>query len=67
MAEKKSLVQPLESVDTVDEEALDCWNCDGKLDSKEVCKKCGFDRKLVYNLDLEVQKTKEREQNETNS
>lgn len=71
--EATPLVEPIESI--TDKKApkkpetpgIKCWNCEGTLNKKEVCPDCGFDRKLVYNLDLEAQKTKERIQNETNA
>lgn len=39
----------------------DCWNCDGKLNASGKCPKCGFDKSLLYNLDLEAEKAIERE------
>jgi len=60
--EDKSLVEPIESVESAPKKTGEpCWNCDGNLDKESVCEKCGFDRKLVYNLDLEATKTKEKE------
>jgi hypothetical protein len=59
------LVEPIESIKeetkVTKHSGIPCWNCDGELDNDLICDKCGFDQKLVYNLDLEASKTKERE------
>lgn len=50
-----SQVAPVESVTVTDP----CWNCGEQLKDNK-CKACGFDKSLVYNLDLEAEQAKER-------
>jgi ribosomal protein L37E len=51
-------VAPVESVET---EATDpCWNC-GKQLTDGTCAACGFDKSLIYNLDLEAKIAVERQ------
>lgn len=56
--EVKSPVAPLESTETspVKESKEKCWNCEGSLDNEGICSKCGFDKKLLYNLNLEAER-----------
>lgn len=56
--ETTSLVAPIESVESKEEITDPCWNCGDQLvDNK--CSKCGFDKSLIHNLDLEAKRTKE--------
>jgi hypothetical protein len=48
-----SLVAPIESVEDVSGKDT-CWNCDGYLNSDGICKDCGFNKGLLYNLDIEA-------------
>jgi hypothetical protein len=56
VTEKKieiALVEPLISVKS--EPQIDhgqCYNCGNSLNSDYVCNKCGFDLKLMYNLNI---------------
>lgn len=57
----ESPVAPVESSETAPsyeqtvspETGEACWNCDGRL-KNGVCNKCGFDKSLLHNLDLEA-------------
>lgn len=57
--EAQTLVAPVQSVQA---EVTDpCWNCQEQLvDSK--CPACGFDKALIYNLDLEADRAVKRQQ-----
>lgn len=56
-----TVVAPIESVDTAPEPVKEpvikitdpCWNCGQQLEDKK-CPKCGFDKTLLDNLDLEA-------------
>jgi hypothetical protein len=58
-----NLVAPIESVESKAEVSDDnaCWNCGNKLDHKQVCSECGFDKSLLYNLELEAEKAAKRQ------
>lgn len=63
-----SPVAPVESADTAPEvqkevpKTVDdpCWNC-GKELHDDICPECGFDKSLVYNLNLEAEKARQRQ------
>jgi hypothetical protein len=65
VSESITLVAPIESVKSVKEakevkEAGElnlnpCWNCGQALNSEDKCVDCGFDKGLLYNLDLEAE------------
>jgi hypothetical protein len=44
----------------------ECWNCknhgkSNSLDANGVCEECGFDKSILYNLDLEAEKAAARQ------
>jgi hypothetical protein len=69
LTEKKinvALVEPLESIKSEPKKDYgQCFNCGDSLNSDYVCNKCGFDKKLMYNLNIANNKIEEIV-NETN-
>lgn len=70
--ETLSPVAPIESVPITDSTKVKieqprgekCWNCENYLDVKGKCSACGFDKSLIYNLDLEAERAIEMQEHE---
>jgi hypothetical protein len=55
-----TLVEPLESVKSKPKKSYgECLNCGKDLNSDYVCDNCGFDKKLLYNLNIANNKIEE--------
>lgn len=56
------VVAPIQSVESPIKHSDLCWNCKKELDSDNIhCSHCGFDKSLIYNLDLEAARAVERQ------
>lgn len=54
--EQESPVAPIESVKSENP----CWNCGSQM-TGDRCEECGFDKSLLYNLELEADKAHKRQ------
>lgn len=59
---QKASLNAVAPVESVEKKVTDpCWNCGAQLESN-VCSECGFDKSLVYNLELEAEKARQKQQ-----